>query len=992
MRIVIDLQGAQSESRLRGIGRYTLGLAEAMIRNGPEHEFIIALNGMFPDSIESLRAQFADLVHQGNIRVWSAAPGVSALEASHTWRRQAAELAREAFLISLDADVVHVTSLFDGFYDEAVHSVGLLPSNHATAVTFYDVIPLIESDVYLKPNPAYESVYREKIEHLKRADLLLAISESSRQEAISYLKTPPPQAVNIGAAADAHFRAINVSKTEEADLRRRCGLHKPFVMYSGATDERKNHRRLIKAFSLLPGSVRDRVQLAIVGRIPAPNRDAFVAHARSCGLRADELVITGGVSDIELLQLYNLCELFVFPSWHEGFGLPALEAMACGAAVIGSNTTSLPEVIGRADALFDPFDESSIAAKIREVLEDEPFRQSLRHHAERQAQKFSWDKSAMDALAAFAQWRNTGQGGPAPRNRNGAPAAAELVPQLVRSIAALADPSNSQDEWANVARAIAQNHPRVTRRQFYVDVSELVLRDSRSGIQRVVRSVLAQLLAHPPEGFTVEPVFALPGATGYRYARSFRHRFLGLPPPRETDDVIEPRNGDLFLGLDLQHGVVTEQGPYLRSLRNLGVEVFFVIYDLIPILAPWAYPEDADLSGWHSRWLDVLQEQTGVICISRAVADEFEAWLGAFGTERVRPLRIGWFHLGADVAKSVPSRGLGPDTPAVLAELSKRPTFLSVGTLEPRKGHVQTLAAFELLWKRNENVNLVFVGRRGWNSARWRIDRLIDALRSHPEFGRRLFWLESISDEYLEAVYKEADCLIAASQAEGFGLPLIEAALHGLPIIARDIPVFREVAKDHAFYFDGLTPDALADRIGEWLKRHSAGNAPGSGGLSWLTWEQSTAEFLQVMLKDGWYRRWMPPEGTRIRASDPRIATEVGILEGHEMRSSGEKAGWLMYGAYLVVEAGEYRVILRGRVFGLKQGGARVEVATDRGLALLGKAPIIEPGPSFRSEMASLTISVPRRGEIEVRVWVEASTRIAVSLVDVSPLGLPASP
>ena len=98
---------------------------------------------------------------------------------------------------------------------------------------------------------------------------------------------------------------------------------------------------------------------------------------------------------------YSSCALYVFPSWHEGFGLPVLEAMSCGAAVIGANTTSIPEVIGREDALFDPHSPSSIAEKIVEVLENPERLATLRAHSLAQAKKFSWDISAKSALQAL---------------------------------------------------------------------------------------------------------------------------------------------------------------------------------------------------------------------------------------------------------------------------------------------------------------------------------------------------------------------------------------------------------------------------------------------------------------------------------------------------------------------------------------------------------------------------------------------------------------
>ena len=211
--------------------------------------------------------------------------------------------------------------------------------------------------------------------------------------------------------------------------------------------------------------------------------------------------------------------------------------------------------------------------------------------------------------------------------------------------------------------------------------------------------------------------------------------------------------------------------------------------------------------------------------------------------KRDRPFSTDWFHLGADVENSDPSRGLPKNANQVIGLLSARPTFLSVGTIEPRKAQAQALAAFELLWSEGLEVNLVFVGKQGWM-----VEALVEKLNNHQELGKRLFWLEGISDEYLEKVYANSTCLIAASEGEGFGLPLIEAAQHKLPIIARDIPVFREVSQEHAFYFSGVAPQRLASSVGKWLELHGRNEHPQSAGLKHLSWNESAAELMRGLI------------------------------------------------------------------------------------------------------------------------------------------------
>jgi glycosyltransferase involved in cell wall biosynthesis len=400
MRIVIDLQGAQSTgSRQRGIGRYTLSLAQAIARNRGGHEVLIALNGLFPDTIAPIREAFAGLLPPENLRLWHAPGPVANSVPRNLWRRKTAELLREAFLASLRPDLVLVSSLFEGLGDDAVTSVGLLSRTVPTAVVLYDLIPLIQRRPYLE-HPEVERWYESKLDHLRRADLLLAISESSRQEGIRHLGFPADACVSISTAADPHFRPLEMQPAREREARERYGLAREFLMYTGGIDHRKNIEGLIRAYARLPRDLRAGHQLAIICSIQPHHRQTLEKLAREHKLRRDELVLTGFVPEEDLVSLYNLCKAFVFPSWHEGFGLPALEAMCCGRAVVAANTSSLPEVVGLDEALFDPHSESGIAAKLAQVLGDDSFRARLELHGKDQARLFSWDTSARRAIAA----------------------------------------------------------------------------------------------------------------------------------------------------------------------------------------------------------------------------------------------------------------------------------------------------------------------------------------------------------------------------------------------------------------------------------------------------------------------------------------------------------------------------------------------------------------------------------------------------------------
>lgn len=844
MRIVIDMQGAQTESRFRGIGRYTLSFAQAIVRNGGEHEVIVALSGLFPDTIEPIRAAFNGQLPQENIRVWYAPGPVRECEPGNECRRKVAERIREAFLASLRPDVVHVSSLFEGYVDDAVTSIGVFAPQIPTAVTLYDLIPLLNPDTYLKPNPVYAQYYQRKIEYLKRANQWLAISASAAGEGRDALSLSADAVVNISTACDPVFRRMEIAEAEKQQFLSRFGITQLFILYSGGADSRKNLHRLIRAYARLPKPLREAHQLMMAGKMPNGEVAELMQTAKSSGISEGYLLFTGYVSDEELARFYNLCTVFVFPSCHEGFGLPILEAMSCGVAVVGANTSSVPEVIGREDALFDPYDETAISQKLAEVLGDDTFRGELAAHGLEQAKKFSWDESARRAITAFESLHSGGSADFGEGEHE------NLLPQLIQDIAAVV-PSNIPDlELLNVAHSLSRIQIDDAPKQLLVDISELAQRDARTGVQRVTRSILKELLECPPAGYAVEPVYATPDTPGYRYARHFTANFRGVTSELD-DDPIDYRPSDIFLGLDLQHHVVAAQKDYLASIRRDGVRVFFVVYDLLPVLMPHTFPPGADMN--HKLWLEILTGFDGAVCISRTAADELAEWQRVHGPQRLRPFQISWFHLGADVENSAPSRGLLDNANYVLEELAHRPTFLTVGTLEPRKGQAQTLGAFELLWKEGVDANLVIVGKQGWM-----VDDLVALLRQHSELNKRLFWLGGISDEYLEKVYAASTCLIAASYGEGFGLPLIEAAQHKLPIIARDIPVFREVASEHASYFSGTTTEALANALDAWLKNLAAGRAPKSDSMPWLTWKKSTQQLTDVILKGHWHTQWKP--------------------------------------------------------------------------------------------------------------------------------------
>jgi glycosyltransferase involved in cell wall biosynthesis len=1091
MRIVLDLQGAQIESRSGAIGRYSFALAQAIAREASRHEVWLLLSGRYPDSIEPLRVAFADLIPLERIRVVELPGPVAEEDLSNAWRKQAAELLREKFLGDLSPDIVHLSTMLEGCGKEVVVSAGRFNPSICTSATLYHLIPLLRPETYLC-NPAIKRSYLRHAHSLKRTDLMLAVSEYSRREAIEALQLSPELITTIGVGVEP-FHKDEVSFGARAAIMAHHGLQRPFVLCTSAAESRQVAETLVDAFALLPQELRSAHQLVMVGKLPGEDHKGFAAIARKRGLSDNEIVCLDYVADEDLRLLYATCSVFVFSSRHESLGLPVLDAMICGAPVIGSNCRSIPEVINREDALFDPERPRDIANHMAVVLSSAELRHSLKAWGRERASVFTWAASARKALDAFEALHERAKGKNAvtiPSTTQYKPAlafiaplppaetaiagyAAQLLPNLARyyeitcivdqptvtdpwitaeftirdlqwfeanaerfertlyqlgnspfckhmftllqqqpGIAALHDfylgavvdwmeksgyspgsftraiydshgfaalakdhldgratsieafPCNAsvlrtslgviahtphvseqartwygdhvptpirqlpyfrdgaqtselsplnhldkigafyrdfieeiyatssqaaeqnlikaiarapapaqpaQTDLVNFAAAVAANRERFGPPQILIDLTVLAGHDARTGIQRVTRGILMALITDPPAGYRIEPVRA--DGDLYVYARRFTCRCMGVPEEDLIDDLVEVGNGDVFLGVEWGAGLTALMKPWFLRAQRRGMQVVFVVHDLLTLLCPELFPPIVPALGFD--WMKTVAELADrVACVSRTVADEVFAWLGETRPQRLRPLLLGFFHHGADLHASLPSKGMPDNAEELLTKLRSRPSFLMVATIEPRKGHRQALDAMEQLWADGVDINLVIVGQQGW-----KMEDFAQRMQQHPERNNRLFWLQGISDEMLDEVYRSTQALLAASQGEGFGLPLIEAAQHGLPIIARDIPVFREVAGEHAFYFRGESAQALADALRNWLLLGDA--IPPSTGMPWLTWKQSSRQLLDVVLGKRWYRSW--PDG----AASPQSEKNRPALSRPNSRSIG---------------------------------------------------------------------------------------------------------
>lgn len=1227
MRIALDLQACQTESRHRGIGRYSADFARALLEFD-RAQYVVGLDATYPAAQSTLMQGLADVVPPAAFTHYHyPGPNRPHGHAEDSLRPAARALVRHHYA-RLAPDVVHVSSLFEGFVEHAACLGGVAGLPGAiSSVTLYDLIPLVYREHYLG-EPTYRRWYEDKLRRLQRFDMLLSLSEASSRDAVSLLGVDADRIHVIGGGVDPAFRPKRWPDAERRAFLHRLGIAGRFVLYTGNSDARKNLEGAVRAFAAVPAELRQGLQLVLN---QVDDQAGVRALARQSGLQPNAVVITGRVDDADLVGLLQNCALFFFPSLYEGFGLPVLEAMACGAAVIAGDNSSIPEVVGCKDALFDASSVEATTDALARVLGDDGFRHSLAADNPARARPHTWQKVASRALdawetarrrkasapsvavparrpriamvtplppertgiadymAGFApalaaecdvdyftshadalapsvcsqvfSWqelparvhaydhvvyqfgnspfhshmvdlldacpgtvvlhdfylssmfwhmdRHEGRPGlfaeelershgrkalqvlggehgamearrtypasrrileraiavvvhsteaaelpgrhfpglkrlrmrtlpmPIPTNasadahdrRNRArlalgidegdflcvsmgfiadtklshllveaaalvPAGARLrvalvgandggaygsalsalitklerqasvvvtgfvdaatfddyldaadcavqlrtmsrgessktvldcmargIPTIVNDYGAFAElpaevvsklpaqpapvelaaalvafrqddgrriqlgrrarayiqqvhaprrvaaqfaalvqeaaafsPAAADLELANglvgaltgrpgqdvaldaLQCALASNLRPLREPRLYVDLSEVVRVDHRTGIHRVVRNIARELmLAEQPTLQRVVPVAH--ADSRIEQVESFTSTQLGVPAsvlPEPIDFAL----GDTLLLLDSAWDCCERFLPTIERIHAAGGRVGAMVYDLIPLRFP-QYCVDY-MPAVFERWLTfVVQHCDFIVCISKAVADDLRAWIGEAARGHRPGLVIGHVHLGADVDERK-GQDASPSA-AALRAMDGSQSLLMVGTIEPRKRYDLALDAFELARKSGSPLKLVLVGKQGWN-----VEAIVARIKSHPLYGQRLFWLDTASDQDLEHCYRNARCLVQTSDAEGFGLPIVEAARHGTPLLLSDIPVFREIAGEQASYFTAGSATGLGEAL---LREDFSRGHPGALGISW---GESARRLDALLVGGGW--------------------------------------------------------------------------------------------------------------------------------------------
>lgn len=1251
LRFLVDLQACQTKgSARRGVGRYSQALFDGLMKQAGGYSDIQALISTdlpYQPILDSLPAN--KIIRLPKLPEW---------DGSRSWlggqQDHLSALVYDNYTSRVSPDIMHVSHVFEGFErDIALPSVQHRPAGQIVTATLYDLIPLIYPEHYLA-NEHVDRWYRQRMNWLRNADLLLSISESSRQDAIELLGISPERIVTIHGGVGPQFCLPVDRAAVRANINSRYKFDRKFVLYTGGDDYRKNIAGAIAGFALVPAEVRQQYCFVIVCAMEDHRREMYLEQARKLGISADDILITGYVSEEDLVAFYQACDVFVFPSTYEGLGFPVIEAMACGAPVIGGDNSSISELVGRKDAMFDATKHASIAEAMHRVMSDDHFAAELRDFAAAHVRQFTWEATTARALEAFSEGLarsradlttavsvaalpakrlailtplppcrsgiadynaaflpylsrhfeidlyvdgyavsdrtltscfsifdisefeavaenydailyefgnsefhahmlpllekypgvvglhdaflsgligyldfhlgDTGsyyrtmleQHGPRARqffapsaqckdgnsasmialpctkhvldnalgvishsafnldvaneaypegwkapysiipqmvklprpqtdaqrsalrkemgygdtdvivttfghvawtkwgdrlveafetdkiaknkkiqlifagelagdafgkklkkqikaaglssrvkitgylsdedyekhlrvtdigiqlrknSRGGTPKGvldclAHQVPVIVNNDASYrdypddvvakvpAEPSVEEiaDTIATLAKSpkgrtklaqtgfdyVRQNHdpeacaagyaaaihefyerhkhgtdrstvkmmaPYIARssdpnavaqqalrwieerpllnafatRRLLIDVSHLYGTDHETGIPRVVKELLRELMTKDRAGFDPVPVRLADGKL-VRVPDLLSR--LGVIPVSEAgmasaSGELVMRQGDILLMLDSSWHRIDEFVPVFETARANYVPVYTAVYDLLPL----KLPPDCIVQGgkdWFHGWLmKAITQSDGLIGISRSVADDLHEFIEAMPDIERKP-KIGYWHLGANFSDK-PETG----TPAssIVSAAGRKPYMLMVGTIEPRKSHQFTLDVFEGLWDQGSDLCLCIAGKEGWM-----VDKLMKRIHSHRELGKRLMFFDRPSDDDIRWLYQNAQALLFPSKGEGFGLPLVEAAHFGTPIVCSDLPVFREIAGEFATYIDHLDSDRAREEILNWYRLRQSGGLPDTKDMPILTWRESASQLLNVVFDQGWTR------------------------------------------------------------------------------------------------------------------------------------------
>ena len=403
-------------------------------------------------------------------------------------------------------------------------------------------------------------------------------------------------------------------------------------------------------------------------------------------------------------------------------------------------------------------------------------------------------------------------------------------------------------------------------RKILIDFSEILKTDHQTGIQRVSKKITINLLKKYNKINEKEKNFELgksylnennvlivgcrDNENFYRYVNYPTAKLIDILNNNQINQIIDISNdelfpkynfqeNDIFLGLDYCVNSVLNKEDFLQKLKRINVKLYFFVYDLLPVNYPqWFFKR---VEKFTRIWLKEISQFHGVICISKNTRDDYLRFLKKHSIDVSHNFITDVIPMGHDISEKE-NRTYNEND--MLTKNNSFIDFLIVGTIEPRKAHLEMLKAFELLWQEDRKIRLTVVGKKGWLS-----DSVINKFINNGHFKDYFFYFSNVDDNELSDIYKKSDVLIIPSYNEGFGLPIIEAKKYNKHIVARNIPVFREIIGENGNFFPDTNINEISSYMKKWIKDLRNGKIK-KNNIESSTWEESTNQLVKILDKN----------------------------------------------------------------------------------------------------------------------------------------------
>jgi len=380
-KVLIDATSLTTPHRLRGIGRYVWGLLGGFEKLQKEE---LAVDMVCLTQIRGIKNNNHFPFPYPTIQ--NRRPSYPSIRLQWLWNN-----------LFLTREVAKIESLL--FHSTDYNGIPI-SRKFKTVATLYDLIPLCFSETYLKNKSLDIRLgYKNMLKRYQRADHIISISEATKKDAIHFLGIAEDRITVVPLAYDKKlFYPVEDSNAIKR-IKIKYDLPERYFLYSGSLEPHKNIERVLKAYKSLSNLPE---RFVFIGVHSERQRESFNCQIRELKL-IERVKHLGYVEDSDLSTLFGGATAFVFPSLKEGFGLPALEAMACGCPVISSNLSAMPEVVGEAGILVDPYDEKVLAESMTRLSSDEGLREQLKTKGLKRTPLFSWERCAQKTLEVYTK-------------------------------------------------------------------------------------------------------------------------------------------------------------------------------------------------------------------------------------------------------------------------------------------------------------------------------------------------------------------------------------------------------------------------------------------------------------------------------------------------------------------------------------------------------------------------------------------------------------